>query len=160
MLAGPDDGVQAAIEAQIEDLGIRESVRFTGFIGDDEAKAAAYRASDVYVLPSRYEIQGITVMESLLNAVPTITTDRCGLAPTLVETGIGQVVIFGDVEALVGEIIAMLDQPDRARAQAAYGQQYIRENYNWDTLTDQWIEVYRACIAEARAGRPNGNRGR
>ena len=112
------------------------------------------------MLPSRYEIQGITVMESLLNGVPTITTDRCGLAPTLIETGIGHVVSFGDVEALAGEIITMLDHPDQAQAQAAYGQRYIRENYNWDTLTDQWIEVYRACIAEARAGRLNGNRGR
>jgi glycosyltransferase involved in cell wall biosynthesis len=160
MLAGPDDGVQAEIEAQIDGLGIRESVRFTGFIGDEADKAAAYRASDVYVLPSRYEIQGITVMESLLNGVPTITTDRCGLAPTLIETGIGHVVSFGDVEALAGEIITMLDHPDQAQAQAAYGQRYIRENYNWDTLTDQWIEVYRACIAEARASRLNGNRGR
>ncbi|HEC22988.1 MAG TPA: glycosyltransferase, partial [Chloroflexi bacterium] len=148
MLAGPDDGVLDELEAQIDRLGIRQAVRFTGFIGDEETKAAAYRASDVYVLPSRYEIQGITVMESLLNAVPTITTDRCGLATTFVESGIGRVVPFGDVDALAGEIVYLLDHPAEAKAQAEYGRQYMKENFNWDTLADRWIEVYRTCIAE------------
>jgi len=151
MLVGPDDGVQAEVEAQIDQLGIRESVRFVGYIGDDRTKAAAYRASDVYVLPSRYEIQGITVMESLLNATPTITTDRCGLATYLASQGVADVVQFGDISQLVEKILAALSNPVEAKAKAARGRRLMLENFNWDTLADQWIEVYRMCIAEAAA---------
>ncbi len=153
MLAGPDDGVQAEIEAQIDRLGIREAVRFVGYIGDERSKAAAYRASDVYVLPSRYEIQGITVMESLLNATPTITTDRCGLATRLVEAGVARAVPFGCTTALVKAITEVLSNPAQARAEAERGRQLMVKSFNWDTLTDQWIEVYRTCIVEASTRR-------
>jgi glycosyltransferase involved in cell wall biosynthesis len=149
MLAGPDDGVQSEIEAQIDRLGIREAVRFVGFVADEQTKSAAYRASDVYVLPSRYEIQGITVMEALLNATPTITTDRCGLASRLVEAGVARAVSFGDREALIKEIVDVLSHPAQARAEAERGRQLMVEGFNWDILTDQWIEVYRTCIVEA-----------
>ncbi len=153
MLAGPDDGVLAEVENQIDRLGIRESVRFTGFIGDLETKAAAYRASDVYVLPSRYEIQGITVLESLLNGTPTITTDQCGLAALLVEAGIAQAVQFGDVKALTAEILNMLEHPEEAKRQAEKGRDHVVNEFNWDTLADQWIGVYQRCIAETASVR-------
>jgi glycosyltransferase involved in cell wall biosynthesis len=153
VLAGPDDGVQRDIEAQIDQLNIRDAVRFVGFIGDDRTKAAAYRASDVYVLPSRYEIQGITVMEALLNATPTITTYSCGLASRLVSEGVAQAVSFGDVDALVNEISTMLRYPEQAKAQAERGRALMVGEFNWDTLADQWIEVYRMCIAETSAAR-------
>lgn len=153
MLAGPDDGVKQEIEAQIDRLGIRANIRFVGYIGDDKTKAAAYRASDVYVLPSRYEIQGITVMEALLNATPTITTDQCGLAGHLVEHGVARAVRFGDIEQLVTYIIDALDHPAQAKELAESGRQLMIRNFNWDTLTDQWIEVYRTIIAEAAARR-------
>ncbi len=149
MLAGPDDGVKSELEAQIDGLGICERVRFVGYIGDNETKAAAYRACDVYVLPSRYEIQGITVMEALLNAVPTITTHRCGLASRLVDDGVARAVAFGNVEELVQNIVHLLSHPAEAKAQAERGRRLMVQNYNWDALADQWIEVYRTCIAEA-----------
>src|SRR5574341_625510 len=149
MLVGPDDGVETEIQAQIDQLGIREAVRFIGYIGDSQTKAAAYRASDIYVLPSRYEIQGITVMEALLNATPTITTDQCGLASRLITDGVARSVQFGNVEQLVEHIVDMLADPVKAKTQAECGRRLMVQNYNWDTLTDQWIEVYRICIAEA-----------
>jgi glycosyltransferase involved in cell wall biosynthesis len=151
VLAGPDDGVQGEIEAQIDELGIRHAVRFTGYISGEEDKAAAYRAADVYVLPSRYEILGITVLESLLNSTPTITTNRCGLALQLDQDGVAEVVHFGDVEALAGRILAVLRDPEPFKAQARQGREYVIQHFNWDTLTDRWVKVYRQCIAEAES---------
>lgn len=146
VLVGPDDGERPAIEAQIAGLGIGSSVRFIGYVGDDRSKAAAYRSFDIYVLPSRYEIQGITPLEALLNGVPVITTDRCGLTPTLVREGIGQSVAFGDEAALAASILHVLSSPAEARVTAERGREYVARHFNWDVLTDEWIEVYRASI--------------
>jgi glycosyltransferase involved in cell wall biosynthesis len=148
MLAGPDDGAQTGIEAQIDRLGIREAVRFVGYIADDRTKAAAYRASDVYVLPSRYEIQGITPLEALLNCVPTIATDRCGLASYLASHDMAQIVPFGDVAALAQQIIDVLNEPAKYKAQAERARRDVIENFDWEVLVDRWEEVYRACIVE------------
>lgn len=149
VMAGPDDGIQAELEAQIDALGIQHAVRFTGYISNEDEKAAAYRGADVYVLPSRYEILGITVLEALLNTTPTITTDRCGLATQLERAEVADVVPFGDTSALAARILDILQHPDRARAKARNGREHVIQHFNWDTLTDRWVGVYRQCVAEA-----------
>lgn len=149
VLVGPDDGVRPALEAQIARAGIGESVRFVGMISGVAEKTAAYRAFDVYVLPSRYEILGITLLEALLNGTPSITTDRCGLATDLASAGAAHVVPFGDVPALTTQILDLLEHPDRANVQARRGQAHIREHFNWDAIIARWLDVYRTCLDAA-----------
>jgi glycosyltransferase involved in cell wall biosynthesis len=160
MLAGPDDGAQAAIEAQIDRLGIRGAVRFVGYIADDRTKAAAYRASDVYVLPSRYEIQGITPLEALLNCVPTIATDRCGLASYMADNDMAQIAVFGDVGMLAGQIIGVLREPERYKAQAERARRVVIENFDWEVIVDRWEDVYRACMQLSRSHVASGRNGK
>ena len=155
VLAGPDDGVQHEIEAQIDALGIRGAVRFVGYVSGEADKAAAYRAADVYVLPSRYEILGITLLESLLNEAPTIATDRCGLAPQLAHADVAEVVPFGDVCALADRILTILRHPEPFKAQARRGRAFVIQHFNWETLTDRWVEVYRQCVAEGAGAYPS-----
>ncbi len=146
LLAGPDDGARADLEKQVDRLGIRSSVRFGGLFEDNKTRAAAYRAFDVCVLPSRYEILGITLLESLLNATPVITTDRCGLADLLTGEDIGRVVPFGSTGDLAAAILATLDDP-AAVERAIRGCEYVARHLNWDAITDLWIETYRAVSA-------------
>lgn len=148
MYCGPDDGAKASLEVEIARLGIGDAVRFTGFIDGDQNKAAAYRAFDVYVLPSRYEIQGITISEALLNRTPAITTDRCGLAIPLGEADVLDTVAFDDDIGLTQAIMKVIDEPTTARARADRGRQYVIDHFNWDVLADQWEVVYADCLHE------------
>ncbi len=145
LIVGPDDGAQAQLEAQVERLSIGEAVRFVGMISDDESRTAAYRALNVYVLPSRYENLPTTVLEALGNATPCIVTDRCGLAAQLGQDEVVQVVPFGDTEALAGAILKLLNHPTEAVAQGKRGKRYISEHFNWEAVIDRWMEVYCAC---------------
>ncbi|GAB4474074.1 MAG: glycosyltransferase [Anaerolineae bacterium] len=147
MLVGPDDGLRPALEAQIARLGIGEAVRFVGYVGGSAEKAAAYRTADVYILPSRYEIFGITVLEALLNGVPTIVTERCGLAEELLGEGLVRVVPFGNITALGAEIAAVLEPPPAQPGRAEYGQQYIAAHFGWDILTERWLDAYQQCLS-------------
>lgn len=146
VLTGPDDGAQPALEAQIDRLGIRAAVRFAGLLAGEAEKAAAYRSFDVYVLPSRYEILGITLLEALGHGTPSITTERCGLAPDLAAADAARVVPTGDAPALAAAITAALSDPARAREQARRGQQLVRERYSWDAVLDRWLEAYHTCL--------------
>lgn len=146
LLAGPDDGAQSTLEAQAMRLGLAAAVRFTGMVEGEKAKAAAYRASTVYVLPSRYETFPTTVLEALLNAVPCILTERCGLAAPLAEANAVQVAPFGDVAVLAATILRFLDSPAEAHAQAKRGRRYVIKHFDWQTVTDRWIQTYRECM--------------
>jgi len=153
LLAGPDDGMQAELENQIARLGIGQQVRFTGMLTSDADKAAVYRVSAVYVLPSRYENLPTTVLEALLNATPCIVSDRCGLATRLAKASAAAIVPSGDIDALARQITAHLDHPASMRRRAERAQRWVRQNFDWETVTDSWEVVYHECAQSASMSR-------
>lgn len=153
LLAGPDDGMRSALEVQVARLGIEAQVRFTGMLTGEADKAAVYRVSTVYVLPSRYENLPTTVLEALLNATPCIVSDRCGLAGRLAKASAAAVVPSGDVEALTRQIAAHLSHPAAMHRRAERAQRWVQKNFDWETVTDSWEAVYRECVTSASMGR-------
>jgi glycosyltransferase involved in cell wall biosynthesis len=81
-IVGPDDGYLSELKTLIRNLGIENKVLIIGPLYDQE-KLEAYVDADVYVLPSRYEIFGMTVLESVACGTAVILTENCGLAASL-----------------------------------------------------------------------------
>lgn len=83
----------------IKELKIR-NVYFIGFKTKDELKKY-YKASDVFVLPTREDIWGLVINEAMSNGLPVISTNRCVAAMELVKPGItGEIVPSDNVEQL------------------------------------------------------------
>jgi glycosyltransferase involved in cell wall biosynthesis len=143
-LVGPDDGYLAEAKRLMRELGIEQRVRYIGYLGGQE-KLQAYRSADVYVLPSTYEILGITLLEALACETPAITTDRCGLADTIEQNHLGAVVKFGDVAQLASEIRQALTDRDALRNDGPRRRDYVLKNFNWDTIADTWETIYGQC---------------
>lgn len=79
VIVGPDDGYLNEVKSLIKALRIEDRVRITGpLYGRD--KLGAYVDADVYVLLSRYEIWGMTVLEAVACGTPVILTENCGVA--------------------------------------------------------------------------------
>jgi glycosyltransferase involved in cell wall biosynthesis len=79
VIVGPDDGYLAEIKSLINTLKINDKVIFVGpLYGND--KLEAFLDADVYVLPSKYEIFGMTILESMACGTPVIVSENCGLA--------------------------------------------------------------------------------
>jgi len=74
VLAGPDeDGYKASLVSQIESCGCQASITFTGPLNDEE-KWTAYRAADLFVMPSDFENFGCAIVEAMMAGVPVVTT--------------------------------------------------------------------------------------
>lgn len=82
VIVGPDEGFLASLKKLIKKLGISENVVITGPLFDKD-KFMAYVDSYVYVLPSLYEIWGITALESIACGVPVIVSKTSGVAEVL-----------------------------------------------------------------------------
>ena len=63
-ISGIDYGCEAEIKAQVNKLGLDSKVDYLGPLYG-QAKVDAYTWADVFVMPSRYEMWGITFMEAL-----------------------------------------------------------------------------------------------
>ena len=140
-IAGYDDGCEATLKHQIKDLGIDGKVEYLGpRYGKD--KVNAYTNADIYVMPSRRELFGLTFLEALACGTPVIMTDRCGAAP-LLPPECGVVVPF-DEYALAKAINESLDK-NIANSYRQYRRNWAKQ-YDWAKLAPQVIKVYEKVL--------------
>jgi len=79
VIVGPDDGYLPACKELATQFGVDRKILFSGpLYGKD--KLEVYVDADVCVLPSRYEIFGMTILEACACARPVVATNVCGAA--------------------------------------------------------------------------------
>src|SRR5260370_9894293 len=78
VFAGPDEGLKKGLVRNAERLGVASRVQFCGPLFG-EAKWAAYRDADVFVLPSQNENFGNSAAEASAPGTPVIVTNRGGI---------------------------------------------------------------------------------
>lgn len=139
VIAGPDDGFLSTLKKQIKDLKIGDKVLFTGPLYERE-KLKAYVDADVYVLPSVYEIFGITVLEACACGTPVIVTDRCGIADVVGKVGY---VVGYDKDQLRDAIIKVLNDEGLRRRFGEEGRRLVREEFGWGGVVGRLEQIYK-----------------
>jgi len=143
-IIGPDDGYLPTLRKLIRELGIEEQVLLTGpLYGRD--KLNAYVDADIYVLPSFYEIFGVTVLEACACGTPVIVTDRCSIA-NIIDSQAGLVVPY-DKKSLGKAILALLNNDNIRRDFGNKGRLLVREKFQWDKIVEQMERVYLDCLS-------------
>ena len=90
------------------DLGIADSVTFTGYVTDEELREAYHRAS-VLAMPSIAELQSIVTMEAMASALPVVAANAMAL-PHLVHDGEnGYLFAPGSAEDLAAKLRKVLE---------------------------------------------------
>ncbi|MGQ0537091.1 MAG: glycosyltransferase family 4 protein [Methanobacteriota archaeon] len=103
-----------------EELGVRDRVRFAGFVPDREVGAAYARATAV-VLPPDIEGFGLTAFEAWSHGVPCAVSTGAGVAEVVRDGEDGFVFPPGDDAALAEALDALLSDPETARSMGARG---------------------------------------
>jgi glycosyltransferase involved in cell wall biosynthesis len=149
VMAGPDegDGLRPRLETIAAQMTPNGCVLFTGPLYGD-AKWAAYRDADVFVLPSQNENFGNTAAESVACGTPVLVTDRCGIAP-IVDQRAG-LVVRHDCAALETGLSQILDDPAIA-ARLRGGCEAVAKSLSWAEPLAQMETLYRALISERQS---------
>lgn len=141
VLAGPDsENVQQNLEALIGQLGIGDSVTFTGMISG-ALKWSALEAAEVFVLPSHSENFGVAISEAMAMAKPVIITRQCN-RPEVEHSKSGWV-IEPDVHQLAAALTDCLSMPRFALAQIGLnGKHLIESSYSVASIGRQMSRFY------------------
>ena len=141
IIVGPDDGSLSTLKKQIEDLKIGDRILFTGPLFESD-KLKAYVDADVYVLPSVYEIFGITVLEAWACGTPVVITDRCGIADII--NGQAGLVVPYDKDQLQNALLHLLSDNKIRQQFGEKGKLLVRERFNWEEIAEQVENVYQS----------------
>lgn len=151
IVAGRGDA-REALEATARRLGIRDRVRFAGFVSESE-KAELLSRSWVHVLTSPKEGWGIASVEASACGTASVVSDSPGLRETVRDGKTGVIVPHGDIEALAGALKRVLEPAARDRMGEAASE--MAAQFSWDRVTDA-VEDFLASPLGRRADSPMG----
>jgi glycosyltransferase involved in cell wall biosynthesis len=146
VFAGPDEGgVKTELDQMATQLGVRTKVQFAGPVFG-EAKWAAYRDADVFVLPSQNENFGNTAAEAVAAGTPVVVTEQCGIAPLLAEEA--GLVVPHDAAAL-SEALERILSDSELRGRLAVGCTTVTSRLGWEEPVREMERLY-ATLASPR----------
>jgi len=118
-----------------------ERISFTGWV-EGKRKEALMRGASLFVLPSRHENFGLSVVEAMACSVPVMVTPQVNLAREIDSAQAGWVVAFKELSN--GLAVVMEDNGERLRrGKVAY--EYAKR-YSWDKVGTDLADFYRQIL--------------
>jgi glycosyltransferase involved in cell wall biosynthesis len=159
VIAG-DGPLRAALAAEASALGIKDRVRFLGFLNQSQLPPV-YVGADLMVLPSRYEPFAVVVNEAMCCGCPVAASDRVGAARDLVAPVKPEFIYrCGNLEALAGILRWAAENREELRglrqAVAARMRDWSPEQNIAATVAAVRIAVSRIAGEEPDAEEPSG----
>lgn len=128
------------VHRAMEDLGLKDQVRFVGWLDDDDVHAL-YRSAHCLVFPSHFEGWGMPVTEAFEVGLPVACTD----AAWLPEVMRGAVLGFDPMDPLsIADALAMVWQDDETRAGLVEEGGRRANTLSWKTSAATFRAMYRS----------------
>lgn len=143
-LAVAGEGIdRSRVEQRIRDLDLVETVVLLGATpGADSVLAGG----DLFVNPAYAEAFPYTVIEAMSARLPIVATDVGGTREALEDGHCGVLVPPGDAPALVEAILALLRDPDRARAMGEAGAKTHAARFTTARMVAGTLDVYSELV--------------
>jgi glycosyltransferase involved in cell wall biosynthesis len=139
---GPDE---RTLQRQIDQLGLRSSVRLMGYTKDP---GSVYQRASVSLLTSKFEGFGLVLLESLTNGCPVVAYDVKYGPSDIVSDGVnGYLVEPGAKAELARRVVDILrDQPLRRRMSEAAA--VVRTEFSEEAFVARWSQLFRDLDAQ------------
>ena len=110
---------------------------------------------DIFVLPSRYEGFGISVVEALSSGLPCVTSDVPGLNELITDTRLGEQFHSGDAQDLADKLMYVIEH--ESDYDPDYLHQYVTDRFSDTTACEELQAIYAERRHEMAAGRIDGD---
>jgi glycosyltransferase involved in cell wall biosynthesis len=117
---------------------LRDRVRFLGWESHPERLLAA---SEVVVVPSRFESFGMVPVEAMAAEVPVVSTDAGGPAETIVDGETGFLVPPGRPREIAARVLTLLGDPELRGRMGRAGRARVEARFSLDRYASAFGEV-------------------
>lgn len=145
VLAGPyADAYRRELASLAEASNISDRTIFTGML-QGSALYGAYRAANIFLLPSMQENFGIAVVEAMAAARPVVISEHVDIRD-YVEAGKAGIVCGVSSESFASALVCLLGQPQLAHAMGNNGRKVAENFFTWDRAANQLDQVYKRLV--------------
>jgi glycosyltransferase involved in cell wall biosynthesis len=139
---------QGALQRQVEELGLRDDVKFVGYLDRNESLLDCYAAADVFVFASRTETQGLVLLEAMAQGAPLVSTAELG-AKSILTKGCGALVVRENVDEFASAVIRVLRDANLRQGLSEQAREHAQK---WSSLSmaKRLADVY-AGVAAAKS---------
>ncbi len=135
--------MEGALKEQVKKLNVERNIQFISVINKTYEFLTMF---DIFVMPSREEGLGLSVMEAQSAGLPVVAS-RVGGLPSLIEDGVsGSLVERGNVLALADALIALIQDKDKRKKMGQQAHNFIQQKHSLKIMVDETLRVYRDMV--------------
>lgn len=147
-LVGAGEGpARPELEALAATLGVAHRVRFPGWVGNISDAAAV---ADIWLLPSRHEPLGNSVLDAWAHGKPLVASRCVGPESLMTDAENGLLVPVDDGEALAAAVARLLKDTHFAAKLAKAGAAEVRQHYAPAVVVDKLVAYYESLLTKDR----------
>lgn len=135
---GPYGWASRDLTGHIDRLGLREAVRFTGYVPFDDLPAI-YNLADFFVFPSLYEGFGLPVVEAMACGLPVLTSNTSSLGEIAADAA--ETIDPTSVDAIAEAIRRLALDAELRRDRSQRGVIRARD-FSWTQTAREMLAVY------------------
>lgn len=134
-------------EPTMEHLNIKEELALNNvyFIGfkSKEVLSQYYKASDIFVLPTREDIWGLVINEAMAYGLPVITTDKCVAGLELITDYDNGFIVPVENPSILSDKVLLLLNDDSLREQISINNLCKISSYTIEKMVEKHINIFR-----------------
>jgi glycosyltransferase involved in cell wall biosynthesis len=141
--------LQDELQVQIEKLNLQDKVKL---LGQWDSIPDLLAASDVFVLPSRWEGLPMALLEGMMAGLPVIATQVEGV-DEVVQPGVhGLLVPLESPAELAQAILQLLRSPQDRKRMGKAARERVLSSYTTDRMCEAYLQVIEKGLDEGKAG--------
>ncbi len=146
IIAGGKGWYTQQIFELVESLNLTDSVRFPGYIPQEEM-TLWYNAATLFVYPSHFEGFGLPVLEAMACGTPVITSTESSLPEITGTEGVARLVNPADEKALAASMAEVMANADLRAAMAQKGLERAAA-FTWEKTARETIGIYQQVLTQ------------
>jgi len=150
LVGGSDHGDKSRLQALVQQLDLKQHVRFLGYVGPDE-RAALLSSADVMTLISlEGECFGNAAVEAMAAGVPVLVSKHVGVSRVIESEGAGRIVDVNDV-AIATDLTALLSDSALRNEMRKNGYRSARKHYDIKNIAKLLMLAYEDILTGRRS---------
>jgi glycosyltransferase involved in cell wall biosynthesis len=137
--------LKKSLEEKVDLMGFEEYIIFLGYV-DEKQKLEYLKMSDIYVIPSHFEAQSVSLLEAIYNGLSIIGSDIIGINNLIHEGDNGLLFPIGDKNVLKNKLKLLIENENLRLELGRKSKEYYNKHFNYDEWLKKMIDIYAASF--------------